>query len=96
MSSVARQLHHTSSLEALIREQISWRNVVQDLGQGKNTSFERQDLYKTVSGSFAALVRFLRQVTESESFRQMLPPSEGQFAARQQPRSPGVQKESTT
>lgn len=69
MSSRIQQDSYNPTLESMIRKQIAWRDVTQDVGQANNTSFGRQDLHKTVGGPFSALIIFLRQVTEVESYR---------------------------
>ena len=96
MSHAASRTNRGPTLEALIREQMALRDLGRDLGHGENMSFERQDSYKIVSGSFALLVGFLRQVSEAESFRQWTPPAEGQPGPGPYFRGVGVRKETAT
>lgn len=90
MSNRIRHDQYNTTLEAMIRKQIAWRDVTQGLVQVNNTSFGRHDYYKVVSGSFVNLVKFLRQVTETESYRQLPLKAESQPSIRLQFRSPGT------
>lgn len=96
MSRAESRTNHVPTLEALIREQMSLRDLGRDLEHGENMSFERQDSYRIVSGSFALLVVFLRQVSEAESFRHWTPPAMGQPEAGPHFRGAGIKKETAT